>query len=394
MALFDVDELVENSSRVFINRDADDVIERESGPSTLNFWDDDERDENEPFWALGRDADRNYLDELTTTPEERKLAEKTFAQQTPGSSAAFQAAQAATGMTLGDFTLKMLAREGMEYEWGGTSAKTGFDCSGIINRIMTNAGYENYPRHSSAIYEHSKKIPLEKAIKTRGAILYTEGHIAISLGNGKTIEAMGEDYGVVKGNAHGRFKYGGLLPELLPGKAQVSRQKKGRKPAPLKRGKPMVQAVNPVDYDDPFASFSTAMPLLVNDVVEEVQGLRKRGTKPATDLSSVERQMRRGFLEAGRPDLARMVGTTDFYMWVNQESGWKRNITSAANNQGLPNDGFFQVWRGHDYNANGEVRKMTAREQAYLVATKFDLTADDIKRYARQIRDGSYEGWG
>lgn len=121
--------------------------------------------------------------------------------------------------TTGDFVRQLLAREGAEYEWGGTSKKTGFDCSGLLNRVMQNMGFTNFPRHSADIYAHSKPISVKKALKTRGAILYTQGHIAVSLGNGKTIEARGEDYGVVVAEGQGRFTHGGLLPELQVAKA-------------------------------------------------------------------------------------------------------------------------------------------------------------------------------
>lgn len=47
-------------------------------------------------------------------------------------------------------------------------------------------------------------ISVQQGINTKGALLFQPGHVAISLGNGKTIEAMNEQYGVRQGNANGR----------------------------------------------------------------------------------------------------------------------------------------------------------------------------------------------
>lgn len=196
---------------------------------TLSIWDDVD------WWTgdVKGAPEVKTFDVMTNTSAEKRLAEKTFKQQTPGSSGAFASAEAATKQeqfTTGDFVRKLLKHKGEEYEWGGTTKRTGFDCSGLIYRTMLNAGYGGFPRTSGDIYAHSKHISVERAIKTPGAILWHEGHIAVSLGNGKTIEAMGEDYGVVEGDAHDRFTGGGLLPEVPVGKVrQELKRLEGRK---------------------------------------------------------------------------------------------------------------------------------------------------------------------
>lgn len=106
----------------------------------------------------------------------------------------------------------------------------------------------------------------------------------------------------------------------------------------------------------------------------------------------VEQQIKQGFLRAGRQDLADMVDTPEFSTWINQESGWTPDVESPANNQGKSNYGLFQLWRGHDWLPQGYNPDPT--EQAYLAATKFNLTPDRIKRFANEILTGSYEGWG
>ena len=109
-------------------------------------------------------------------------------------------------------------------------------------------------------------------------------------------------------------------------------------------------------------------------------------------------QLIRGFEDAGRDDLARMVKTRAFDTWIGAESGWDKNVVSPANNQGLRNGGLFQFWYGHDFTDKYEhENKFTASpyEQAQMVAKYFShLDPADIRRYARQIRSGSYPGWG
>lgn len=111
----------------------------------------------------------------------------------------------------------------------------------------------------------------------------------------------------------------------------------------------------------------------------------------------LEEQLRQGFLAAGRPDLARMVGRPSFDTWVGQESGGNPYAVSPANNQGQRNGGLFQFWYGHDftdpYEGAGKFT-MSPYDQAYNAATQFDLDPGDIKSYARSIRRGDYEGWG
>lgn len=62
------------------------------------------------------------------------------------------------------------------------------------------------------------QIPLERAIRIPGALLLRRtkkgGHIAFSDGKGGTVEAMGEDYGVVRGRAAGHFTWGILIPNV------------------------------------------------------------------------------------------------------------------------------------------------------------------------------------
>jgi len=68
------------------------------------------------------------------------------------------------------------------------------------------------PDGSSAQINHCRSIPVDQAIRTKGALLWHPGHIGISLGNGRTVEAQNPKAGVVQANAGNRFKRGGLIP--------------------------------------------------------------------------------------------------------------------------------------------------------------------------------------
>lgn len=105
-----------------------------------------------------------------------------------------------------------LAQVGKAYVYGA-SGPNAFDCSGLVQEATRAAGKAlAKPSGSqwSAIAAAGGSIGVPAAISTRGALLHREGHIAISLGNGSTVEAMGSAYGVCIGKAAGRFVHGGI----------------------------------------------------------------------------------------------------------------------------------------------------------------------------------------
>lgn len=111
----------------------------------------------------------------------------------------------------------------------------------------------------------------------------------------------------------------------------------------------------------------------------------------------VNAQLIQGFKDSGRPDLAAMVNTPAFNRWIQAESGGRPGAVSAANNQGLPNGGLFQFWRGHSWTApyfQGNTFTMTPYQQAQAAAKYFHLTPQKITGYASQIANHSYRGWG
>ena len=102
-----------------------------------------------------------------------------------------------------------------------------FDCSGYTRWVFGRNGVA-IPMGSwnQAIMcrDHGTIIPVSEAIRTPGALLFggpnngysgygPSGHVAISLGNGYTAEAMGTAYGVGSWRASGRpWTNAGLVP--------------------------------------------------------------------------------------------------------------------------------------------------------------------------------------
>jgi hypothetical protein len=75
--------------------------------------------------------------------------------------------------------------------------------------------------------DQGQLMSVEEALQTKGALLFyfseepTPGgsrpgsaHVAISLGDGRTIEARGSSYGVNEFDASDRFNYAGVIPEM------------------------------------------------------------------------------------------------------------------------------------------------------------------------------------
>lgn len=117
------------------------------------------------------------------------------------------------------FVRLLLSQKGDTYVFGGETHgernPNGYDCSEFIQWAMNRLGYDNFPDGSGAQIEHCKSISVKRAMRTRGAVLHHEGHIAVSLGNNKVIEAQNSKNGVGVFSAVGRgWTRGGLIPEL------------------------------------------------------------------------------------------------------------------------------------------------------------------------------------
>lgn len=138
-----------------------------------------------------------------------------YTPHTPGSRAGAKAANAARERMV----RYALDQNGKAYVWGG-NGPSGYDCSGLVQEASRAAG-RALPKPSATQWERcraaGKAIPISTALRTRGALLFRIGvadynHVAISLGNGSTIEARGSGYGVgIFGGAASRGWTGAAL---------------------------------------------------------------------------------------------------------------------------------------------------------------------------------------
>jgi peptidoglycan hydrolase-like protein with peptidoglycan-binding domain len=123
------------------------------------------------------------------------------------------------------FVQRALAQNGDRYVFGAETNlndknPNAFDCSELVQWAAHQAGVK-VPDGSWNQEAMSKnagmKISVEEALRTRGALLFKPGHVAISLGDGRTIEAKGSKWGVGVFNGQGRFTSGGLIPGMSYG---------------------------------------------------------------------------------------------------------------------------------------------------------------------------------
>lgn len=164
-----------------------------------------------------------------------------FAAGPGGGMNAYAAAGTGAGFggpsTAGDrFVQAALEQTGDRYVFGaeadlGDADPDVFDCSELTQWAAGQAGVE---LPDGAMYQYLElkdqgaTIDVEQALRTPGALLFyfsdepTPGggrpdraHVAISLGDGRTIEARGSQYGVGSFNADtSRFNYAAVVPEL------------------------------------------------------------------------------------------------------------------------------------------------------------------------------------
>ena len=124
---------------------------------------------------------------------------------------------------MAQFVALALKQAGKRYVYGAYASPTNpnptsFDCSELVQWCCERVGITGCPRTSTEqrawCSEHHTTLSVATAIKTKGALLFANGHVAISLGNGRTIEAMNPADGVRQGNANGRRGWiaGGRIP--------------------------------------------------------------------------------------------------------------------------------------------------------------------------------------
>jgi len=81
-----------------------------------------------------------------------------------------------------------------KYRWGGTSPRTGFDCSGLMQYAFKSIKVD-IPRTAKAQYKYSKRIPLSKLQAGDLIFFHTRrtrarvNHVGLYLGKGEFIHA-------------------------------------------------------------------------------------------------------------------------------------------------------------------------------------------------------------
>lgn len=126
-----------------------------------------------------------------------------------------------TGTTQ-EFLWNALGQEGKPYIFGAEASPNNdnpraFDCSELVEWAARRAGV-TVPDGSINQINAATPMSVEQALRTPGALLFRAGspnHIAISLGDGRTIEARGRRYGVGIFSAEGRgWTRAGTIPGL------------------------------------------------------------------------------------------------------------------------------------------------------------------------------------
>jgi cell wall-associated NlpC family hydrolase len=136
------------------------------------------------------------------------------------------------------FLQEALAQTGDRYVFGAEASISNpnprsFDCSELTQWAAGRAGVtlrDGASQQYLDMKDAGTLIPVDQAISTPGALLFrfseeptpgggrpTKAHVAISLGDGRTIEAKGTKYGVGSFDAEdGGFQYAAVVPGLAP----------------------------------------------------------------------------------------------------------------------------------------------------------------------------------
>ncbi|MDN6399650.1 MAG: C40 family peptidase, partial [Brachybacterium sp.] len=83
------------------------------------------------------------------------------------------------------------SQTGVRYQWGGESASTGFDCSGLVHYAYNRAGTD-LPRKTAKGYVFGGRIISQSEAQPGDLVAFTGnnyGHMGIYVGGGKIIDA-------------------------------------------------------------------------------------------------------------------------------------------------------------------------------------------------------------
>jgi peptidoglycan DL-endopeptidase CwlO len=113
-------------------------------------------------------------------------------------------AKAATMSAKAARVVKLALRQrGVPYHWGGTSPRTGFDCSGFTRWVYAHVGV-SLPHSSYAQFNLGRRVSLGRLRPGDLLFFYGRGHVGIYIGHGSYIDAPQSGEVVhIKSVAHG-----------------------------------------------------------------------------------------------------------------------------------------------------------------------------------------------
>lgn len=166
-------------------------------------------------YTLGTDtdgADITLLEPIDPPPQP-PTSTSTGANNGSTSSGAGTSGGGADGQ-VDSFVALCLQQAGKSYVFGAEASPSepnprAFDCSELVEWACARVGISpTFPDGTDAQESHCRNsgtiISVASAIGIKGALLFQPGHVAVSLGDGSTIEAMNPSRGVTKGNANNR----------------------------------------------------------------------------------------------------------------------------------------------------------------------------------------------
>lgn len=104
------------------------------------------------------------------------------------------------GTAFQDVLLSALSLSGTPYKYGGNSPETGFDCSGFVRYVFSQAANLTLPHGARAISQLGKSIPVEQ-LQPGDLVFFNTlkkafSHVGIYMGEGRFIHAPSDGGGV------------------------------------------------------------------------------------------------------------------------------------------------------------------------------------------------------
>ena len=161
-----------------------------------------EFDENgDPVDNAGASDDVEYDEYGNVIDSDNTVSPDDYESEQSSDSDSSSSSSSGSGSSVVDFATQFV---GNPYVWGGTSLTEGADCSGFVQQIYKNFGY-NLPRVAEDQSQYGTKIPVEDA-QPGDLIFYAKDgyvhHVVMYAGDGKTIEAANEDQGIISGTVY------------------------------------------------------------------------------------------------------------------------------------------------------------------------------------------------